>query len=64
MRGRLKDIAQETAVLSFARAHFGVSDTYIATRPLDNLPGDWTTRVFAGLEGLSYLNNGVLLVSK
>ena len=64
MRGRLMDSAQETAVLSFARAHFGTGDTYIATRPLDALPGNWTARVFAGLEGLSYLNNGSLLVEE
>lgn len=62
MRGRLRDESQESAVLSFARAYFGVSGTYIATRPMEALPGDWTTRVFAGLEGLSYLNNGALLV--
>lgn len=64
MRGLLRDTAQESAVLSFARAHFGVSDTYIATRALEELPGDWTARVFAGLEALSFLNNGALVVEE
>lgn len=62
MRGRLGDVAQEAAVLSFARAHFGSKDTYIATRQDPELPNGWPARVFAGLEALSHLNNGTLIV--
>jgi len=62
MRGRLSDVAQEAAVLSFARAHFGSEDTYIATRQDPELPNGWPARVFAGLEALSHLNNGTLIV--
>ena len=62
MRGRLSTKAQEAAVFSFARAHFGTSDTYIATREDPELPDGWPVRVFAGLEALSYLNNGTLIV--
>ena len=62
MRGRLSDVAQEAAVLSFARAHFGTEDTYIATRQDPDLPNGWPARVFAGLEALSHLNNGTLIV--
>lgn len=62
MRGRVTTEAEEAAVLSFARAHFGVSDTYIATRQDPELPDGWPNRVFAGLEALSLLSNGTLLV--
>ncbi len=62
MRGRLQDNDQENIVLSFARAYFGINGTFISTQALEDLPSNWTTRVFAAIEGLSYLDNGSILV--
>ncbi|CUH38314.1 Root adhesin [Jannaschia seosinensis] len=62
LRGRLYDEAQAAAVLSYGRARFGVSKTYIATREDPTLPRGWPGRVLAALDALSRLNNGVVIV--
>ncbi|WP_179378614.1 OmpA family protein [Jannaschia marina] len=62
LRGRLYDAAQEAAVLSYGRALFGVNDTYTATREDETLPEGWPARVLAGLEALSRLENGSVVV--
>jgi OOP family OmpA-OmpF porin len=62
LRGRLTDDRVEQAILSYARALFGRENTYLATRTDPDLPEGWPVRVLAGLESLSLLNNGTLVV--
>lgn len=62
LRGRLTDEAQQDAVDAFARASFGASKVYVATRLDPDLPDGWPIRVLAGLEALAVLHDGSLLV--
>jgi OOP family OmpA-OmpF porin len=43
---------------AYARAKFGSSAVYTATRLVEGLPADWSVRVLAGIESLSLLVNG------
>lgn len=62
LRGRVTDDRLRSAVEGFARARFGGSELN-ATMLLDpSLPDGWAGRVFAGVESLSLLNNGSLVV--
>ena len=62
LRGRLADELQRNVVDSFAKGEFGAAKTYTATRFDENLPKGWGIRVLAGLESLSELHHGSLLV--
>lgn len=62
LRGRLTDEMQRAAVDSFARARFGSSKVYVATRFDPDLPDGWPVRVLAALEALAQLDNGAILV--
>ena len=62
LRGRLYDAAQQAAVVSYGRALFGVADTYIATREDATLPQGWPARVLAGMDALSRLESGSVVV--
>lgn len=62
LRGRLTNESLRSATESFARARFGSSNIYPATRLDQDLPTDWPTRVLAGLEALSYLTSGSVVV--
>lgn len=62
LRGRLTDELQRTAVDSFAKAAFGTANVYQATRLDAELPDGWPIRVLAGLQALSELEHGTLLV--
>lgn len=63
LRGRLpNDIARDTTD-SYARARFGTETVHMATRLDDTLPPTWPFRVMAGLDALSLLNNGSLIVT-
>lgn len=62
LRGRLTDEAQQDAVGSFAIALFGTGKVYLATRLDAELPDGWPVRVLSGLEALSQLKEGKLLV--
>ena len=62
LRGRLYDEAQQAAVVSYGRALFGSSNTYIATRQDASLPRGWPARVLAGMDALSRLENGSVIV--
>lgn len=62
LRGRLADEQQRAAVDSFARAEFGSTRVYIATRLDAELPDGWPVRVLAGLKALAQLDNGSLRV--
>lgn len=62
VRGRLTDAAQRDAVTSFARARFGADAVRVAARLDPDLPDGWPIRVLAGLQALSELHQGDLLV--
>lgn len=62
LRGRLTDEVQRSAIDSFAKAAFGSSNVYQATRLDPELPDGWPVRVLAGLQALSELEHGSLLV--
>ncbi|GAA6179870.1 OmpA family protein [Shimia sp. NS0008-38b] len=63
LRGRLpNEIARETAD-SYARARFGTEAVHMAARLDDTLPPTWPFRVMAGLDALTLLHNGVLMVT-
>ncbi len=62
LRGRLYDAAQQDAVLSVGRALFGVQQTSAATRVDETLPQGWPRRVLAGMEALSWLEEGTVVV--
>lgn len=63
LRGRLTDERQREAVENFARARFGNSQVYGATRLDDTLPLGWPMRVLAALEALDELAEGAVVVS-
>ncbi len=62
LRGRLTDSLQRDAVESFAKAQFGAEDVYVATRFDADLPDGWPVRVLAGLDAMSELTEGSLVV--
>lgn len=62
LRGRLADDLMKSAVDAYARARFGADRVYTATRFDEALPDGWSVRVLAGLEALSILHHGKLLV--
>ena len=45
-----------------AQARFGSDKGYVATRNVENLPDGWPVRVLAGIEALSELANGAVIV--
>ncbi|WP_371171258.1 OmpA family protein [Aliiroseovarius sp. 2305UL8-7] len=62
LRGRLNDEVLRDASESYARARFGSSNVYPATRLDQDLPPDWPTRVLAALEALSFVSSGAVVV--
>ena len=62
VRGRVPDTLINTTVESFSHAQFGRDNVTMGTRITDGLPGDWTVRILAGLEALSMLESGSILV--
>ena len=62
LRGRLTDEAQRDAVGAFATALFGTGKVYLAPRLDSQTPDGWPVRVLAGLEALSQLKEGKLVV--
>ncbi len=63
LRGRLGDEALRQVADSYAKAAFGSASVHTAVRLVEGLPADWPTRVLAGLEALSFLRNGALIVT-
>ncbi|MEX0287105.1 MAG: OmpA family protein [Paracoccaceae bacterium] len=63
LRGRLSDDSLRRMADSFAKAAFGSENVYTAARVVDNMPENWPARVLAGLEALTYLTNGSVIVS-
>ncbi len=62
LRGRITDELGRAAVESFAKARFGIANVSPATRLDPDLPEGWPIRVLSGLEALSLLNQGALVV--
>ena len=62
VRGRVPDDLINTTVESFSHAQFGRANVTMGTRITDGLPPDWTVRILAGLEALSLLESGSILV--
>lgn len=62
LRGRLGDDRMQAAVASFAKARFGVDKVYVATVLDPALPDGWTERVLAGVQALSNLDSGKVVV--
>ena len=62
LRGRLTDTLLRDAVDAYAKASFGTENVYVATRLDPELPDGWPLRVLAGLEAMSELESGSLLV--
>ena len=62
LKGRLADERLREAVNSFAYARFGIENVDSATRLDPDLPNGWPVRVLAGLEALSKLNNGAIVI--
>jgi len=62
LRGRLPSDLVRNVTENFAQARFGMGNVYIATRNVENLPDGWPIRVLAGIEALSELANGSVIV--
>ncbi len=62
LRGRVPDDLTNMMVENYAKARFGQSSLTMGTRVVDGLPKGWSVRVLAGLEALSMLTNGSVIV--
>ncbi len=62
LRGPIADERSRVAAQSFARALFGSAAVTDALRPREAMPPGWSMRVFAGLEALAELKNGLVRV--
>jgi OOP family OmpA-OmpF porin len=62
LRGRMGDARAKTAMASLAQALFGAGAVTDTTRIEADMPDGWAVRVLAGLEALSLLDNGSLVV--
>ncbi|MDX8354236.1 OmpA family protein [Cognatiyoonia sp. IB215182] len=63
VRGRVPDDVTNTVVKNFANARFSGRDITMGTRVVDGLPSGWSIRVLAGIEALSELSNGAVVVT-
>lgn len=62
LRGRVSDETLNSIAENYARARFGGTDIDMGTRIVDGLPANWSVRVLAGIEALSMLSNGSVVV--
>lgn len=62
MRGRLPDLLRKNAVSAYAASLFGKDNIHNQTRVVENLPDGWTVRSMAGLEAMSHMRNGSVVV--
>ncbi len=62
LRGRIPDDVTNTVAKNFAVAKFGQRQLTMGTRVVDDLPSGWAVRVLAGIEALSELSNGAVIV--
>lgn len=62
LRGRIPDDVTNTVARNFAIAKFGQNQLTMGTRVVEDLPAGWSVRVLAGIEALSELSNGAVVV--
>lgn len=62
LRGRIPDEVTNKVAENYALAKFGRGNITMGTRVHPGLPQGWTVRVLAGIEALSQLSNGVVVV--
>ena len=62
LRGRVQDDVANAVVENFAQAKFGQANITMGTRTAEGLPNGWSVRVLAGVDALSMLSNGVVVV--
>jgi len=62
MRGRLPDQLRKDAISAYAASLFGKDNIHNQTRIVENLPDGWTVRSMAGLEAMSHMRNGSVVV--
>ncbi|MHA7888599.1 OmpA family protein [Roseicyclus sp.] len=62
MRGRLPEGPVGRSVEAYARALFGMQTADIATRAVSDLPSGWSMRAMAGLDALSQLHDGTMVL--
>ena len=62
LRGRVSDDLLNMTVENYAMAKFGQINVTMGTRVVDGLPAGWAVRVLAGIEALSTMSNGSVLV--
>lgn len=62
LRGRVNDDLLNMTAENYAMAKFGRANVTMGTRVVDNLPAGWAVRVLAGIEALSEMSNGSVLV--
>ena len=63
LRGRVADDQANITIENFAKARFGNSDVDMRTRIApEGLPVGWNIRILAGLQALSHLSNGSVVV--
>ncbi|MDA1154099.1 MAG: OmpA family protein [Proteobacteria bacterium] len=62
LRGRMPDDLTNMVAENFATAKFGQRNITMRTRVVDDLPAGWSVRVLAGIEALSELSNGIVVV--
>ncbi len=62
MRGRLPDQLRKDAISAYAASMFGKDNIHNQTRIVENLPDGWTVRSMAGLEAMSHMRNGSVVV--
>jgi len=62
IRGRVDSEVTRETVNSFAKARFTSDAVHSTARVAEGLPDNWSLRVLTGLETLSYLSNGAVIV--
>ena len=62
LRGRVPDELVNMTASNYAAAKFGRGSVTMGTRVVDGLPAGWSVRVLAGIEALSELSNGAVIV--
>ncbi|MCV6586699.1 MAG: OmpA family protein [Marinibacterium sp.] len=63
LRGRIRDATIRGLADGLARARFGTDNVRTALRSVDDLPQGWSLRVLTGIEALSWLDHGAVVVT-
>jgi OOP family OmpA-OmpF porin len=62
LRGRIPNDLINTTAENYAMAKFGRANVTMGTRVVSDLPAGWAVRVLAGIEALSKMSNGSVVV--